>query len=343
MVDFGGWDMPIQYASIIKEHKRVRSDVGLFDVSHMGEIEVSGPDAYKLVDLLIPRKLEKLQDGQIIYAPLCQHDGGVVDDVLVHRFCSDRFLFVVNAANKDKDFAWLKRIRDEHVPDANVMDLSDQVAQLAVQGPNAENLLKKLFSWPLEDIPYYWFKEFRHMDAKVMVSRTGYTGEDGFELYFHPRVAQYYWDRLVKEGGIMPIGLGARDSLRLEAGMALYGNDIDEDHYPIQSIGWAVSLKKPEYIGREALVKAKAIGITLRLKGFEMLEKAIPRHGMELVAGEYHGTVTSGSFSPTLKKGIGMGYMPTSFKVGDTVEIIISSKPHAAQVVKIPFYKRKEN
>lgn len=341
MVNFFGYAMPLQYTSIMDEHRRVRSTVGMFDLSHMGEIQIRGPDALAFVQKMTINDASGLQVGQAQYSAMCYPDGGIVDDVLVYRL-EDSYLFVVNAANIDKDFQWFLDNQDGQVV---VQNLSDANALLAIQGPRAQDVLAKLTDLDLDEIPYYRFARGHVAGCLMLISRTGYTGEDGFELYFDPSHARQIWDAVLKAGEefqIEPVGLGARDSLRLEMKYALYGQDIDRTTNPLESgLGWITKLKKRDFIGQHALLDLKNKGLTRKLVGFEMRERAIPRPHYDLcVGGQKVGQVTSGAFSPSLNRGIGLGYLPPEHaEVGTELEVLIRGRAVGAQVVKTPFYK----
>ena len=308
MVDFAGWDMPVQYTGVVAEHEAVRSAAGMFDVSHMGEVEFRGPGALESANALITNDLQRIADGQAVYAGLLNHQGGFVDDVVAYRFSPERILICVNASNREKDFAWMV----EHSPRVRPLNRSDDYAQLAVQGPKAAGILQRLTSVPLQDIATYRFREGVVAGVPCIVSRTGYTGEDGFELYCPPDRAEHLWNALLEAGrtvGLVPAGLGARDTLRTEMKYALYGNDIDDAHTPLEAgLGWIVKWDKGEFVGRAALAEQKAAGVQRKLVGFEMREPGIPRHGYLLGKdGQRVGEVTSGTQGPTVKKAIGLG------------------------------------
>jgi glycine cleavage system T protein (aminomethyltransferase) len=340
-VDFGGWEMPVQYAGILEEHKTVRSAVGLFDVSHMGEVEIKGPRALEVVQRLTTNDAAKLETGQVQYSTLCYSHGGIVDDLTVYRLGPEHFLFCVNAANIDKDFAWI--VEQAH-GEAEVSNTSAQIAQLALQGRQAQATLQPLCDLPLDSIPYYWFAQAHVQGLEAMVSRTGYTGEDGFEIYCPAAQGPAIWGSLMEAGarfGIKPIGLGARDTLRLEMGYALYGQDITTDTTPLQAgLSWVVKLNKGDFIGREALVQERGAGIVRRLVGVELIERGVARaHHPILVDGKVAGEITSGTMSPSLNKSIGLGYVPTaSAKVGTPLQVDIRGKPTQARVASTPFY-----
>lgn len=349
MVEFAGWDMPVQYSGLSNEHVAVRTSGGLFDVSHMGEIRFHGPQALAAVQHLTSNDVAKLAPGKIHYSGLMTETGCFVDDLLVYMMSETDYFLVVNASNLDKDFRWMK----EHTArfDVTIENESDEYSQIAIQGPAAEKLLAELTDVELSTIPYYHFTHGPVMGTPCIVSRTGYTGEDGFEIYFksdEPTAVNLFME-LAKRGekyGVIPAGLGARDTLRLEAKMALYGNDIDDSHTVLEAdLAWILKLKKEGgFIGREALEKQKSEGLTRKLVGFEMLEKGIPRHGYPVwVDGKRFGEVTSGTMAPFLKKAIGMTYLPIDkIAVGTQFEIEIREKRVSAVVVETPFYKRNK-
>ncbi len=342
MVDFGGWDMPVQYSGILEEHKAVRTAAGLFDVSHMGEIEIRGPAALRLVDQMSTNSAAKLADGQIHYAGLLYEHGGFVDDILVHRVAEDNFFLCVNASNQEKDF---EHIRAQNRFDTEVEFASERYAQLAIQGPRAIDILQQLTPVDLSAIRYYHFRDGEVSGAAARIARTGYTGEDGFEIYIHPEESSRLWDEILaagKESGIRPCGLGARNTLRLEAKMALYGHEIDASITPLEAgLGWVVKLDK-EFTGRAALLRQKEAGIRRRLIGFEMRGRGIARDGYEiLVDGRPAGWVTSGGPSPTLNRNIGLGYLPAALaEPGRRIEVLVRNQPVEAEIVPTPFYKR---
>jgi len=346
LVEFAGYEMPIQYSSIIDEHKTVRSKVGIFDVSHMGEFEIRGRDALSLVQKVITNNASKLAEGKVQYSAMCYPDGGIVDDLLVYRM-KDYFMFVVNASNIQKDFDWIKS--NVGNLDVEIIDKSDETSLLAVQGPKSLVTLQKLTGTNLSALPYYSFIRTHLAGIDMIVSRTGYTGELGFELYFDSSVSvsERVWNFIMDAGreyDIKPIGLGARDTLRLEMGFCLYGNDIDKTTNPLEAgLGWITKLDKEDFIGRESLLKIKQNGIKRKLVGFIVDdEKAFPRHGYEIRKnGTAIGTVTSGTVSPILEKGIGMGYVPISYsQPGNVINISIRGKDFQAKVVELPFIKK---
>lgn len=343
MVDFAGWDMPVQYTSVIAEHEAVRNAVGLFDVSHMGEIEFRGPGALETANRLITNDLSKCADGQALYAGLLNEQGGFVDDVVAYRFSPEHILVVVNASNKDKDFAWM-RSRAEGV---QPVDRSDDYAQIAVQGPRAVGLVQRLTPTDLSKVGTYRFAEGTVAGIPCLISRTGYTGEDGFELYCAPASAEALWKALLQAGepdGVKPCGLAARDSLRTEMKFALYGNDIDDAHTALEAgLGWICKLDKAGgFIGRDALVKQKAEGVKRKLVGFEVTGSGIARHGYPLLKdGQRVGEVTSGTQGPSVKKPVAMGYVPVELATeGSTFDVEIRGRAVPAVVVKTPFWKK---
>jgi len=348
MVDFGGWDMPVQYpAGTIAEHLRTRTHCGLFDVSHMGEIDVTGPEAIQFINRLTSNDASKLINGQAQYSALTTPEGTVIDDLLVYRFAADRFLLVVNAGTTEKDWDWIGTHRgDENVELKNV---SKDYCQLALQGPDALKILQGLTSTSLAEIKYYHFTEGQVDGVESIISRTGYTGEDGFEVYAAADKAEQIWNKMLEAGaygteeGVLPCGLAARNTLRLEASMALYGHEIDETTTLLEAnLGWICKLNKGDFIGRDALAKQKEAGVTRRLVGFEVTERGIARDGQDvLVDGARVGSVTSGSPAPYLKKNLGMAYVPTEFaNEGQAIQIDVRGKLTGAQIVKTPFYKR---
>jgi aminomethyltransferase len=339
MVEFAGYEMPIQYRSIRDEHRKVRESVGVFDVSHMGEIEIRGTKAMEMVQKITINDVSALSVEQAQYNAMCYEDGGIVDDLLVYRF-KDYYLLVVNAANKDKDLKW---ILENKIDNCEVIDISDEISQIAVQGKNAESTLQKLTKIDLSKIEFYWFVEGELAGVPMIISRTGYTGEPGFELYFKNQYAEDIWKKVMDAGaefGIEPIGLGARDSLRLEKKMCLYGNDIDATTNPLEAgLGWITKLDKGDFIGRDVLLHVKEQGVNRRLVAFVLNESGFPRKGYEIYKdGENLGKITSGTVSPMLEKGIGLGYVKTGFtKPGTQIEIKIRDKFLSAEIIKPPF------
>lgn len=338
IIDFGGWAMPVQYSGILDEHKAVRSAVGLFDVSHMGEVVFKGPRAREAVQRLVTNDVGKLADGGALYTAVCRPHGGIVDDCIVYQHKSDDLLIVVNASNVDKDFAWFK---EQAGALCTVENQSDQWALLAVQGPKAVALVQSLTDAPVAELPSFRWRFANVAGGTVAVARTGYTGEDGFEIFVDASVATKLWDAIV-ERGAKPIGLGARDTLRLEARLCLYGNDIDEEHTPHEAgLSWVV--KGRGFIGEEALAKQKAEGVKRKLVGFVMKERGTARHGYDIVGdeGDKLGVVTSGSLGPTVGVNIGLGYVPVALEApGTRLTVDCRGKRAAAEVVKGPFYTR---
>ncbi|HET6891508.1 MAG TPA: glycine cleavage system aminomethyltransferase GcvT [Pyrinomonadaceae bacterium] len=349
MVDFGGWDMPVQYpAGTIEEHLRTRTHAGLFDVSHMGEINVNGPEAVAFINHITSNDASRLIDGQAQYSALTTPAGTVIDDLLVYRLASDRFMLVVNASTTDKDWNWINSHGENYT--AELQNVSTDYCQLALQGPDAVQILQKLTDLPLDEIKYYHFREGQVDGLPAIVSRTGYTGEDGFEVYAPATKAEHLWEKILDTGsfgapeGVLPCGLAARNTLRLEAAMALYGHEIDENTTLLEAnLGWICKLDKGDFIGREALAKQKEEGIKRRLIGFEITGRGIARDGQEVIIdGKTVGRITSGSPAPFLKKNIGMAYVPTEFAhAGQKLQIDIRGRLVEAQVVKTPFYRRK--
>jgi aminomethyltransferase len=341
MVPFGGWEMPVQYTGIVDEHRAVRGAVGLFDISHMGEFEIEGRQALATVQRLCSNDAAALAVGQVQYSLLCYPDGGIVDDLTLYRLAEDRFMLTVNAANIDKDWSWV----NEHGAGApRWRNVSDETGLLAVQGPKAEAVVQRLADGDLTPVPYYHFVRGTVAGVPALISRTGYTGEDGFELYVEAGRVERLWHAVLEAGrrdGIQPVGLGARDTLRLEMKFALYGNDIDQSTNPLEAgLGWVVKPGKGDFIGRAAIEALRARGVSRKLVGFEMVEPSVPRHGYRLLAGGAEvGVVTSGSFGPSVERYIGMGYVPSALaSVGSEVDVEIRQKPQRARVVRTPFY-----
>ena len=346
MVDFGGWSMPLQYAGLVEEHNTVRQKVGLFDVSHMGEIRVTGAGAEAFLDTITVNDVSKLNDGQAHYTVLPNENGGIIDDLLIYRFASENYLLVVNASTQDNDLAWILKHAANF--DVTVASESDQTGQIAIQGPLAQSVLQRLVSVDLAEIAYYHFTETQVAGVSTLVSRTGYTGEDGFECYVPADQTAALWRRFMEEGkaeGIQPAGLGARDTLRLEARMHLYGNDMNDTITPLEAgLGWVTKMKKAsDFIGKAALAAQKKAKVTRKLIGFEMVDRGIARHDYPVVDadGNQIGVVTSGTYGPTLKKAIGLAYVPSAMSKADTIiSIKIRNKVATARVVKGPFYTR---
>ena len=340
MVDFGGWELPVQYSGILEEHEAVRTKAGVFDVSHMGEITVRGPQALELLQKCTCNDVSKLDDGRAQYSGMLYPTAGFVDDLWVGRRGADDYLLVVNASNSDKDFEWLSDCAKGL--DVEVKNVSDDFALLAVQGPESQRILQTLTDKDLNQIKYYRFAPATVAGVSAIVSRSGYTGEDGFEVFVPPGDAANIMRKLI-DAGVKPCGLGARDTLRLEAKMALYGNDIDHSTTPIEAdLAWIVKLEKGDFMGRDVLEREKSEGPRRKLVGFEMVERGIARHGYPVVDNkEEIGVVTSGTHSPTLKKAIGLAYLPLDKSAqGSEFSILIRGKETRARVVPTPFYKR---
>ncbi len=343
MIDFGGWEMPLQYSGILDEHHAVRRSVGVFDVSHMGEIEIRGPQALELTSYVTSNAPARLAPGQIQYSGLLNENGGFVDDILTHRVAEDHFFLCVNAANQERDY---EHIRNANRWDAAVEFASERYAQIAIQGPLSPLALQKLTATRLELLRYYAFADGEVCGEPARIARTGYTGEDGFEVYAAPQAAPGIWDAILAAGSefsIKPCGLGARNTLRLEAAMALYGKEIDETTTPWEAgLGWIVKMDKGDFLGREALERQQAEGVRRKLAGFEMRGRGVARDGYQiLVGGRPAGRVTSGGPSPTLNSCIGLCYLPVeAAAVGQPIEIVIRGQAVPAEVVKTPFYKR---
>ena len=337
LVEFGGWEMPIQYTSIIEEHNTVRSAVGIFDVSHMGEIEIAGPNALDLVQKLITNDASAMKEYQVLYSPMCYESGGTVDDLLVYKL-PDRFLLVVNAANTDKDFAWIQQNAQRFK--VTVRNASAAYGQIAIQGPKAEALLQPFTECSLKDLRYYWATQTRVLGAEVLLSRTGYTGEDGFEIYAEPSVIVRLWDEIVRAGA-KPIGLGARDTLRFESGMPLYGHELDEQTTPIEAgLGWTVKEKDSDYNGKATLLAQKRQGTKKKLIGLRMLEPGVPRQGYKIFAdGREVGGVTSGMFAPSVNAFLAMGFVASDTSPTAIIEVEIRGQRKRAQLTKLPFYR----
>ncbi len=345
LIEFGGFEMPVHYTGIIEEHKAVRNSVGVFDVSHMGEVFVTGNDALNFVQRITTNDASKLAVGKVQYSAMCYREGGIVDDLLVYRI-EDGFMLVVNAANTTKDFAWM--LENIGSLDVHVVNKSDEYSLLAIQGPKSADTLKKLTAADLSVIPYYAYVRGSLAGVEMIISRTGYTGELGFELYFNSSVAdgEKVWNAIMdagKEYSIKPIGLGARDTLRLEMGYCLYGNDIDQTTTPLEAgLGWITKLSKSEFNGKDVLMKINREGLKRKLVGFEVEEeKAFPRHGYDVQShGTSIGVVTSGTLSPILEKGIGMAYVGSSYgNPGTPITVTIRNKAIPAHVTELPFIR----
>ncbi len=374
VVDFAGWEMPVQYSSILDEHQAVRNKAGLFDVSHMGEFSLTGRDALANLQYLVTNNVSRLKVGQVIYTPMCDFNGGIIDDLLIYRLSEEEYMMVVNASNIDKDFKW---IRENIKGNIKLKNVSKDYSLLALQGPQSRNILKKLTEIDLNTIDYYCFQEGRVADIEAIISRTGYTGELGYEIYCSPESSSELWKQIIHQGeeyGILPVGLGARDTLRLEKSYCLYGNDIDQDRNPLEAgLSWTVYFPKGDFIGKGKLQEYKEKGVRQRLLGFKLLGRGIPRHGYQIVIEERTdknktdnlnnakekeklnkqdrknqkelgknakiiGVVTSGSYSPTLKENIGLAYIDREYaKIGQEIKVVIRNRPVKAILVKTPF------
>lgn len=345
MVPFAGWEMPVQYASATDEHHATRSTAGLFDVSHMGEVFFEGPNALESLQRIVTNDLTKCDDLQAQYSCMLRPSGGVIDDIVVYRISAEKLLVCVNAANRAKDFEWLHAQGTR--PGCTVTDRGDEYAQIAIQGPNAATIVQAITPTDVSKVQTYRFALGPICGVDAIIARTGYTGEDGFELFIPATSAVKVWNALLEVGkphGLVPAGLGARDSLRLEVAYRLYGNDMDETTTPLEAgLGWIVKLDKGEFIGRDALLKQKEAGLPQRLVGFKLTDKGIARHDYPVVQdGARIGRVTSGTLTPSLKESIGLAYVPPALtKEGSAFEVEIRGKPVHAVVVKTPFYVRK--
>ncbi len=340
MSPFGGFDMPIQYKGITEEHNAVRQNVGVFDVSHMGEVRISGPDAFKFVSHIFTNDISGAPDGQIFYGMMCYDNGGTVDDLLVYKVNDEEYFLVINASNIDKDVDWIKSHAEGF--DVKIENESEYYGEVAVQGPKAEETLEKLMGLPLQDISFYNFKTFDADGETIIVSRTGYTGEDGFEVYGSHKFTQALWDKLM-DAGVQPCGLGCRDTLRFEVGLPLYGDELAADITPIEaSLSMFVKLDKPEFIGKEALASQKGNGVTRRIVGLELECNAIPRHGYPVeIEGKKVGEITTGYRSISTGKSVAMAMIDKPYdKLGTKVEVRIRKKVFPATVVKKRFYDK---
>lgn len=347
IINFGGWALPVQYTGIIEEHRQVREKAGIFDVSHMGEILVKGTGATEFIQKMVTNDISNARNFQVVYSPMCYHNGGIVDDLLIYKFNNQHYLLVVNASNTDKDFNWLIENRESGVEISNV---SNEYAQIAIQGPKSEEILKKFTGSSLAALKPFHFDNFVIFEDKnVLVSRTGYTGEDGFEVYVDPKIASRLWQELLEEGkneGLIPAGLGARDTLRFEAALPLYGQEISKDISPMEArLDRFVKFSKDDFIGKKALKEQKEQGIARKLAGFEMIDRGVPRSRYEVQAdGKPIGYVTTGGFSPSLAKNIGLALIDSKYaEEGSEINIIIRNKVLRAKIVKTPFYTRHIN
>jgi aminomethyltransferase len=344
MVEFGGWEMPVQYSGILDEHRAVRTRAGLFDVGHMGEFDVWGKEALAFLQHLVPNDVSRLAVNQALYTQLCRPDGGVIDDLLIYCLGKADYMLVVNAGNIEKDFAWIQEQGQGF--EVNLSDMSDSTSLLALQGPAALEILQPLTQVDLSSVAYYHVAPGRVNQLTCLISRTGYTGEDGFELYCSVDHVASLWTSLLatgKEYGILPAGLGARDTLRLEAAYCLYEHELTEQTNPLEAgLSWTIKLAKGDFVGHEALARIKAEGLKRKLVGVEMIERGVCRGGYAIYNEEQQiGALTSGAPSPTLNKNIGMGYVEVAHAVpGKTVQIDIRGRRTAARIVALPFYKR---
>jgi len=348
IIDFGGWAMPVQYSNVIEEHNTTRMKAGLFDICHMGEIEVKGPGAFELLQWVLSRNIEGQAVGQLKLSVITNENGGIIDDLTVYKFGQDHYMIVTNAGTKDKDLSWIeKQKKEKDFSDVEIVDISDQTGKLDIQGPLSQMILQKLTANDLNTLKYYYAMKTKVMDVPALVSRSGYTGEDGFEIYTDSRKIGEVWDELLKIGedfGLKPAGLGARDTLRLEAGMMLYGNDMDETITPLEVVyGWVTNLEK-NFVGSTALRQMKEKGLSRKLVGFEMEDRGIARHGYKVFKeGREIGIVTSGTFTPTLQKAVGFAFIPAGYsEQGTEIFIVIRDHQAKARIVGLPFYRRKK-
>jgi aminomethyltransferase len=346
MIEFGGWQMPVQYSGVIEEHRATRGAAGLFDICHMGEIMVTGSKAFDLLQKVMSRELAPQKDGKMRLSVMTNPDGGILDDLTIYKFSDERFMVVTNAVTKQKDFEWIVKNKAAlGIAGVSVEDVTESMGKLDLQGPDAQSILQRIVNCNLAEIKYYSFLETELAGFPALISRSGYTGEDGFEIYMDSSLAEKFWDIILEEGGpdgLKPVGLGARDTLRLEAGLMLYGNEMDELVTPLEvAYSWVPSLEK-DFIGRDALKRQKETGLSKKLIGFEMVDRGIARHGYKIVEGEEEiGIVTSGSMTPTLNKAVGMGFAPMKYQEpGTDIFIRIRENTARARVVPLPFYKR---
>jgi len=348
IIDFGGWAMPVQYTTVIEEHLTTRSAAGLFDICHMGEIDVKGKGAFDFLQHALSRNIDGQKIGQMKLSVLATEEGGIMDDLTVYLLDENHYRLVTNASTKDKDYAWLLKVKEQKgFPQVEITDETDGIGKLDLQGPRSEDILQQIVPADLHPLKYYHFIQTKVLNIPALVSRSGYTGEDGFEIYAAHDWIGEIWDRLLQAGvnyGLKPIGLGARDTLRLESGMMLYGNDMDETVMPYEVVyGWIVNLEK-DFIGRDALSKKFSEEVKRKLVGFTMWERGIARHGYKVFKdGTEVGIVTSGTHSPTLEKAIGLAFVPVELsKPGTIIDIQIRNHFAAAQVVSLPFYKKEK-
>jgi aminomethyltransferase len=347
IIDFGGWAMPVQYTNVIEEHKTTRNAAGLFDICHMGEIEVKGRQAFDLLQLALTRNLQNQEIGQIKLSALLTDTGGIIDDLTVYKFAQDDYMLVTNATTRERDWEWLNDLQETRGFDCTLEDVSNNTGKLDMQGPSAQDILQTLTNYDLKNLRYYHFVELKVLGKPAIISRSGYTGEDGFEIYAPAAAIGSVWDTLLAAGagaGLKPAGLGARDTLRLEAGMMLNGQDMTEAVSPLEvSYSWIVDWEK-DFIGKPALIKAKEKGLSKKLVGAEMTGRGIARHGYKVLCSAREiGMVTSGTYSPTLNKAIALAFVSIAYSApGTEISIAIRDKMTAAEIVKLPFYKRKK-
>ena len=348
IIDFGGWAMPVQYTNVIEEHQATRTKSGLFDICHMGEIEVKGIQAFHLLQWVLSRNIEMQTIGQVKLSVMTNEDGGIIDDLTVYKLGHNHYMVVTNAGTKDKDLSWIEKQKNKKgFSEVQITDISDQTGKLDIQGPLAQMILQNITADDLAPLRYYHAINTKVMDISALVSRSGYTGEDGFEIYADSKKIGEIWDKLLEIGadfGLKPAGLGARDTLRLEAGMMLYGNDMDETVTPLEVVyGWITNLEK-DFVGSAALKQLKEKGLSKKLVGFEMEDRGIARHGYKVFSnGKEIGEVTSGTFTPTLQKAVGLAFVPTAFSDPGTEIFVQIRDNHAkARVVGLPFYKMKK-
>ncbi|MDR4507274.1 MAG: glycine cleavage system aminomethyltransferase GcvT [Candidatus Brocadiaceae bacterium] len=343
MVAFSGYLMPIQYNSIIKEHNFVRKHAGLFDISHMGRFEISGNNACSFLQHVVANDVKRLADNKVLYTPICNEEGGIIDDILVYRRNEKHFLLVVNCANREKDLSWLQKQSNPYQTIV-IRDVTDDISLVALQGPFSRHIIETTFNSDVGGMEKFSFQDISLGDFHTTISRTGYTGEDGFEIFTDTKDVVKLWNSFIdgeKTNDLLPAGLGARDTLRLEAGLLLYGNDMDETVTPLETpICWTVKFDKYAFVGKESLLRLKEKGIRRKLAGFEMIDRGIPRNGYPVLkGGEVIGKVTSGSFSPTTNKTIGLCLVSSQYAgIGEELGVRIRDKTCAARIVKIPFY-----
>ncbi|MFH2028050.1 MAG: glycine cleavage system aminomethyltransferase GcvT [Nanoarchaeota archaeon] len=344
IVPFAGWEMPVFYSSVIDEHLTTRSNAGLFDISHMGEFFIEGKSALNFLQRMITNDLSKLEDGKAFYTSMCLENGGIIDDLFIYRFNHSKFMMVVNAVNIEKDFNWLMDHKS-FFDDVTIINKSNEAAKLDLQGPKSQEILQKLVDFDLNTLKRFYFVESHVNSVPAIISRTGYTGEDGFEIYFNSAESVKQWNKLLevgKEFGLKPIGLGARDTLRIEACYSLYGHELTEHVNPLETgVGFVVKFDKGEFVGRDVLLRRKELGLKHKIVAFEMIDKSVPRQDYKILKdGVEIGYVTSGTMSPTFKKGIGMAYLRISEAgEGNEININIREKLYRAKVIKRPIYK----